>query len=370
LSLSEEEFRYLYERSCKLSRIADKALKLRRRGLPVTEFEELVGDLKDELRRLYGRLCTAGEELYIVELLDWSVEFVKALERRAKESALRLMLALFPRLRALLDSLEKGELPPLPKLREVLPKLPPPGPGRRVLRGVMEFLDIPPPPSPNPGQVLEEVERTVDLLLADLENNSRLLEAFFNEITPESIPWVVELFRRNPGEARSTLGEPLSVWWLRMVLGQREHPWAGTYGPIKSRIEIDAISPNGAIAEIKNAKPGSEEYYEACEQLAERVCEIVRDPNILKPIIPRAAEGFKLEEAAVVTLYRLKGYKEGVEEALVKSFQKRNIGGVSAKVYDGDDMLRGLDMWSPKEARERYTKLFKSLIEILDKTAT
>jgi len=55
---------------------------------------------------------------------------------------------------------------------------------------------------------------------------------------------------------------------------------------------------------------------------------------------------------------------------LVRSFQKRNIGGVSAEVYDRDDMLRGLDMWSPKEARERYTKLFKSLIEILDKTAT
>jgi hypothetical protein len=139
-----------------------------------------------------------------------------------------------------------------------------------------------------------------------------------------------------------------------MVLGQSDKLWRGTCGPIKSRIEIDAISPNGAIAEIKNAKPGSEEYYEACEQLAERVCEIVRDPNILKPIIQRVAEGFKLKEAAVVTLYRLKGYKEGVEEALVRSFQKRNIGGVSVKVYDGDDMLRGLDVWSPKEAREVY----------------
>lgn len=262
------------------------------------------------------------KDSYIIKLLDWSTDFVKSLERKVKDPKIQLLLQSmsFPtRLTTLFGRLKDGKLPPLPKLREVLPELLPPRPTRIDLRNIIcRFLNLPPPPLPDRVQLLEEIERAVDLLLQDLERDTRMLVNFFDEITPESIPWIVDLFKKEPSGARTTLGESLCVWWLRMVLSQSKDRWLGTYGPIKTfDIEIDTLSVRGAIAEIKNARPGSEEYEGACGQLAERCKAITQEPSILRSVVSWMPREFKLMEAAIVTLYRLGDYKEEIKERLV-----------------------------------------------------
>lgn len=366
MTFSKEGFHRLYEHSRRLSRIADKTLKFRKVGLDVTEFEALISDLKEALEQRYAR----GKELYIIELLDWLSDLVRILERRAKKPKRRFLRSMpFPRLTTLFSHLKDGKLPPLPTLRNVLPKLPPLGPARTRLKNMMHLLDIRLPPLPDPGQVLEEVERTVDLLLQDLATDTRLLSNFFDEITPESIPWIVDLFKKEPGEARTTLGEPLCVWWLRMVLAQSKDQWSGTYGPIKTfDIEIDAFSVRGAVAEIKNARPGREKYEGACRQLAEKTKTISEDPSFLKFVVPWMPKDFKLREATIVTLYHLGDFKEEIKEMLTESMQRENIQGILTEIYDGDDILEELNKWSPKAARRRYIKLFSAVMEILRKT--
>ena len=206
---------------------------------------------------------------------------------------------------------------------------------------------------------MDEVDALVDGFMDELRRHVQLLLRFFEVISPKSIPWIVKFVKRNPGHVRTSLGEPLCIWWLRNVLGESKEVWRNAEGPKKMHeveVEVDAasITEKGlAVAEIKISK-SLDRLEEGCRQVV-RAVERLTAGGAPSPI-----------EVAVVTLYNLGKSKERVRSVLRGLLDERGISATAA-VYDIDDVKEALKSWRSK-AKRRYLELFDTLAKILEST--
>ena len=328
----EEDFKEICDHLERLYRLAELGRKFRDEGLEKGEFKELIDLIVEAIKHSTGR------ELLIVRMLQWLKEAIDRLPLEAPFSPKRLK-----------ERLPRG--PAFPAVHE--------------LRGVFSrvaipWLDLPPPPPPlTPWELVDEVDALVDGFMDELRRHVQLLLRFFEVISPKSIPWIVKFVKRNPDHVRTSLGEPLCIWWLRNVLGESKEVWRNAEGPKKMHeveVEVDAasITEKGlAVAEIKISK-SLDRLEEGCRQVV-RAVERLTAGGAPSPI-----------EVAVVTLYNLGKSKERVRSVLRGLLDERGISATAA-VYDIDDVKEALKSWRSK-AKRRYLELFDTLAKILEST--
>jgi len=59
------------------------------------------------------------------------------------------------------------------------------------------------------------------MFVDELLRYTRLLSELFEVIKPEAVPWTIRFLEKNPGYVRTTIGEPLCIWWLGRALSQQ-----------------------------------------------------------------------------------------------------------------------------------------------------
>jgi len=327
----EEDFREICDHLERLYRLLELGRKFRDEGLEKNEFKELIDLIVEAIKH------NAERELLVVRMLQWLKEAIDRLPLEASFSPKRLK-----------ERLPRG--PAFPAVHE--------------LRGVFSqviapWLDLPPPPPPlTPSELVDELDALVDGFMNELRRHVQLLLRFFDVISPEGIPWIVKFVEKNPGHVRTSLGEPLCIWWLQRVLGESREVWRGARGPEKvNGVEVDALSETEeglAVAEIKISK--------SLDKLEEGCRQVVRAIERLSSA--RTAPGYL--EVAVVTLYDLGERKERVRSVLRGLLDERGINAIAA-VYDINDVKKTLEGWR-SEAKERYLELFDTLAKILEST--
>lgn len=219
--------------------------------------------------------------------------------------------------------------------------------------------------------MIDDLDTIIEGFTSELMRHTRLLIVFFKVLNPESIPWIVKFVEKTPGHVRTSLGEPLCIWWLSEVLSDFKPIWRHTRGPLKVRdVKADSLSVHNekiAVAEIKIARPRSVEYEKACSQVVRAIKGFVK-PDMLqlagvkwirRPCIP--------SEAAVITLYNLKDYKEELRSILMRHLSNIGVDKEIASVYDINDSLNTISKWRSK-SKGRYKELFMTLNEILEAT--
>jgi hypothetical protein len=341
----EEDFVAICEHLERLHKLAELAWEFHHKGLERCRLKELIDLLVEAIKH-----CTRREKLPIIDTLEWLKGNVDVLLPPARPFSLE-------------------------GLKERLPQEPI-FPAVHAARGVARQLAAfrlrltPPPPPPTLWELVDELDAMVDGFTDELRRHTKILTRLFEVMKPESIPWVVKLIERNPGHVRSSIGEPLCIWWLRRVLGEVKAVWRNATGPIKvDKVEVDVVSADGgcfAAAEVKISKD-REKLGEACEQVAEAMKEL-QEPERLKRAGFRWVKGTcRPSEAAVVTLYDLGSCKEDVRGKLSDHLEKRGIDASIAIVYDINDVKDALKGWR-SEAKERYLELFETLGRILETT--
>lgn len=90
---------------------------------------------------------------------------------------------------------------------------------------------------------MDELDALIDGFTGELQRHTKILILFFDVVKPSSIPWIVKFIEKNPRHARTSIGEPLCIWWLSRVLGEGNELWLNVRGPLKvDGVEIDAVS--------------------------------------------------------------------------------------------------------------------------------
>lgn len=332
----EKDFAEICEHLDRLHRLASLAYGFHTDGLKQDELKELLQLLVEAIEH-----NTRRTDLHILATLSWLQERITWLPRKR-----------FLTLKKLKEMLPT--VPALPRVYE----------GRRFIR---QLKGLPPPPTLQ--EIIDDLDALIEGFTNELIRHTRLLRFFFKAVNPESIPWIVKFVERNPGHVRTSLGEPLCIWWLSEVLSDFKPLWRHTRGPLKVRdVEVDALSVRNerlAVAEIKIAKPGSVEYEKACIQVVRAIERFVK-PDMLqlagfkwikRPCIP--------SEAAVITLYNLNDYKEELKSILAWHLSNIGINKEIASVYDINDLLNIISKWRSK-SKERYKELFITLNRILE----
>ena len=333
--LREDILREFFDRVGKLRELGELARKLHYRGL-----------YRDELKRL-------------LELLK---DIVEGSTGRSDLSLLRRL----EDFKVIADLLPDTFYPFRPRdwvlrTKSLLHSLPPPPPG------------LPLPTPHEIARILSEVDVLIDAFANELHRHTRLLSELFNLIKPEAIPWIIKFLKKNPGYARTTIGEPLCIWWLGRILSQqpKKEVWRNVRGPVKVMDkEVDAISVwigrnqcIYAVAEIKLSK-NQKELEQAIDQVIE-AAKLFTDPRNLKQAgFHRVKTTCKPHEIAIVTLYRLNKTKKELRLKLMEKARNKNID-ADTYVYDIDDILKSLRGFS---GRERYRELFEIINRILEAT--
>jgi hypothetical protein len=341
----EEDFVTICEHLERLHKLAELAWEFHHEGLERSRLKELIDLLVKAIKH-----CTGREKLPVIDTLEWLKENVDVLLPPSRPFSLE-------------------------GLKERLPQEPI-FPAVHAARGVARQLAAfrlrltPPPPPPTLWELVDELDAMVDGFTDELRRHTKVLTQLFEVMRPESIPWVVKFIERNPGHVRSSIGEPLCIWWLGRVLGEVKAVWRNTTGPIKfDRVEVDAASADGgcfAAAEVKISRD-REKLGKACEQVAKAMKEL-QEPERLKRAGFRWVKGMcRPSEAAVVTLYDIGGYKEDLRSELSGYLEDRGIDGSIATIYDINDVKDALKSWR-SEAKERYLELFETLSRILETT--
>ena len=333
-------------------------------------------------------------EDFDVEELKKLVEYL-SLIRPVAEKAYKLhhqglerseLLELIDRVEAVVRHSGEGrELNLLKRLRgfiEILPEWAFPLQPSRFVRSVAEVLkslpSIPRPrllPSPQDiGDLLEDFNTLISVLVDDLNRYTRLLVQFFKVSRPEVLPYLIRLAKGNPGYIKGPLGEALCIWWLSRALGTRKDVWRGAFGPLRVYgREVDALSLrcrdsmcSYTVAEVK-ISGDVDRLREAVDQLAERV-ELLSRPEVLRAVAKEAYRAARLEkavceEAAVVTLYEVEdGVKKELRELLKKELRRRGAECASAEVYDGRAIVAEIKGF---EGSEKYRELFETVKDML-----
>ncbi len=220
---------------------------------------------------------------------------------------------------------------------------------------------------------LDEIDALIDVFIDELHRNSRLLTELFNVIKPEAIPWIIRYLEKNPGYVRTTIGEPLCIWWLGRALSQQsgKEVWRNARGPVKvMKKEINVVSVwirrnqcVYAAAEIKLSKK-LRELEHAINQVIEATKLFIDSRNLKQAGFHSIKVACKPREIAVVTLYRLGEMKEVLRSKLEEKARRESID-ADAYIYDIDDILESLRGFSGKE---RYRELFKVINKILETT--
>ncbi|RLG74811.1 MAG: hypothetical protein DRO12_06410 [Thermoprotei archaeon] len=220
---------------------------------------------------------------------------------------------------------------------------------------------------------LDEIDMLIEVFTDELYRHTRLLSELFNVIKPEAIPWIIRFLKKNPGYVRTTIGEPLCIWWLGRALSQqpRKEVWRNAKGPRKvmgkevnaESVWIDRGQCVYAVAEVKLSMKW-QELEHAVNQVIE-AAKLFTDPRNLKQAgFHNIKAVCRPREIAVVTLYKLKELKEELRSKLEEKARSENIDAVTY-VYDIDDILKNLRGFSGKE---RYRKLFEVVNRILETT--
>jgi len=330
--LREEVFKELCDYVSNLHEIAELTYKLHHQGLERNEFKQLLSLIKDIIEA-----STKRSDLTLIKRLENLQSVIGILPD-----------TFFP--------LKPRDL--LLKLENILRSLPPLRPGI-LLPTPQELADR-----------LNEVDTLIEVLIDNLHRYTRTLTELFNIIKPEAMPYILKFLEKNPGYVRTTIGEPLCIWWLSNILSRRQKIWRNTEGPLRiMKEEIDALSLQRlnnqciyAIAEIKITK-NLGKLKSAIDQVI-RKTKLLKDPTSLKLLGHHNIKECRPREIAIVTLYRLEGTKEELKLELAEAIRREGIS-ADAYVYDIDDILGSLKGFS---GRERYHELFETINKILEST--
>ncbi|MEM3734936.1 MAG: hypothetical protein QW158_08345 [Nitrososphaerales archaeon] len=335
---SEESFTEVLKHLERLRPLAELALKFHTTGITRNELKHLMGLLEEAIVHSTGRT-----DLPILSTLNWFQQNVD----RFLPTDIFFTIKRF-----------KDVLPADPLFLPV-----------HTLRSIICGSVVPPPP-PTLRELVDEFDALIEGFTSELMRHTKLLVEFFKVATPTSIPWIVKLIEDNPGIVRSSLGEPLCIWWVSRVLSESKPIWKIARGPFKmENVEVDVVSVHSkefAVAEVKVSRPPSDKLFEGCEQVAE-AAKMFMNPNTLKRIFTWLREPCNPSEVALVTPYSLKGHKAELESRLVRSLEEKGINEVSASVYDINDILATIRTWK-SEAKQRYEELFITLNKILETT--
>jgi len=171
---------------------------------------------------------------------------------------------------------------------------------------------------------------------------------------------------------RTSLGEPLCIWWLGRVLSQTKPVWKATRGPLKiDKLEVDAASALAsqkqfAVAEVKVSKLQS--------KLKEALSQVVRAARFFMEPGKVERAGFTWvkgpctpSEVAVATSYNLGGDKEALKRELKRLLEEDGLPREATSVYDIGNIFNALKGWQ-SQAKGRYLELFETLNKILEAT--
>jgi len=336
----EADFTEICEHLNRLHRLSSLAYRFHVEGLKQDELKELLQLLKEAIEH-----STRRTNLHLLTTLDWLQERIMLLPH-ITPFTIKKLKETFP------------TEPLLPRIYEA----------RRLAR---QLIGLPPPPTVQ--EIIDDLDALIEGFTNELIRHTRLLIHFFKNLTPESIPWIVKFVEKNPGHVRTSLGEPLCIWWLSDVLSNFKPVWQYARGPLKVKdVEVDAISVcDGrlAVAEVKIAKPEGafNEYKRACKQVARAVESFVKIDMLRLAGFKRVDEPCTPWEAAVITLYNLKDFKKEVKSTLIQCLSDIGVSGEISSVYDINDLLEIIDKWCSR-SKERYKELFITLNKLLEAT--
>jgi len=277
-------------------------------------------------------------------------------------------------------------------LKEIIAHLPswifPLSPGKTIreiadilksLRPIRPLDLITPTPS-NLGELLEEVNALVEILIYNLNKHVRMLVTLFDTMKPDLIPHLIKIVKGNPGYIKGPLGEALCIWWLSRALSTERSIWSSAIGPIRVyNREIDALSVlidlktsvcKYAVAEIVNSRNLSE-LEESLEQLVENIKLLVKPEVISQLMRSLSIREFTCmestcEEASIVTMYSIsQNSKNALKRIFRETFSKEKLSCNKIEVYDINDIITSTKGFTGKE---KYIELFKTLNEILEKS--
>jgi len=340
IEFMEADFAEICEHLDRLHRLSSLAHRFHVEGLEQYEIKELLQLLKEAIEHSTGRT-----NLHLLTTLDWLQERIMLLPYTAPFTIKKLK-----------ETFQAEPL--LPRIHEV----------RRLAR---QLIGLPPPPTVQ--EVIDDLDALIEGFTSELIRHTRLLIHFFKVLTPESIPWIVKFVEKNPGHVRTSLGEPLCIWWLSDVLSNFKPVWQYARGPLKVKdVEVDAISfcdGRLAVAEVKIAKPEGalDEYKYACKQVARAVERFVKIDMLRLAGFKRVNEPCTPWEAAVITLYNLKDYKKEVKAILMQCLSDIGASSEISSVYDINDLLDITNKWRSR-SKERYKELFIILNKLIEAT--
>nr|MDO8079350.1 hypothetical protein [Candidatus Freyarchaeota archaeon] len=343
--LSEESFVEIFEYLERLKPLAELAREFHIKGLNRDELKRLISLLKEVIEN-----STKRSDLPILATLEWFRQNINEFllpDSRFSPRKLRELLPPVPL------------LPIVSDLQEIT-----------QLLGAL-FSSLTPFPSPTLRGLVDEFDTLIEGFTSDLTRYTKILVEFFKVAKPESIPWIIKLIEKNPGHARSTLGEPLCIWWFGMVLSELKPVWKGAIGPfIVNDVDIDVLSVNSSnkefsVAEVKVSKL-RDELSKACDQAAARA-KMFMNLDTLRKVFKWVKEPCNPIEVSIITPYNISDYKDEIKSELKTSLKKESVDEKYASVYDVNDILDALSVWRSK-AKERYKELFHTFNKILEST--
>ena len=346
----EEDFIEICEHLERLHKIANLLNKFHGEGITKDDLRKFLNLLKEAIEHSTGKT-----ELLILHLLNVLEENVDKLFITTEKISFKRIKSSVP---------PEPIFPRLHKLRFHVRK--------RVASSKLLKLPEPLPPPPTLHEILEEMDALATGFANELIRHTKILITLFDIMKPESIPHIINLIRKNPGHVRSSLGEPLCIWWLGRVLAdERKNVWCNVKGPVKiCDVEIDAISVCNnkiAVAEIKLTN-NKELLEEACNQVISSL-RVLSYPNNLRQIgFVITEESYKFSEIAILTLYNLNSdIKRYVENILGEYLEKENFIYEKCVVYDINDILSYIKKWRSR-VKNRYKELFETLNKVLETT--
>lgn len=331
----------------RLSELAELSRKFHFQGVEREELTRLLTLLEEVIKH-----STERTDLPLLERIEW---FKERIERWFP-----------PKKRFSVTELREE----IKKIDEKLFGRPIPSVIREARRGIRQLLDLPPPPTLK--DLLDEFDALIEGFTRELQVHTKTLLILFNTIKPESIPWVIKFIEKSSHHVRSSLGEPLCIWWLSRVLGETKPVWRAVRGPLKVKgLEVDALSVSAdqrlfAVAEVKVSKLKSA-FEEAFKQVVYAAKFFMEPDHIRLAGFKQIKESCKLLEAAVVTLYNLGDDKERLKSEFSSLFEEEGLPGEVVSIYDIRDVLDTIGRWQFK-AKERYRELFELFNKMLETT--